>query len=203
MKKFLKKANRGLILGAVALILLVIYIIVDYSGFNEEKPKIKEAVENYIGEFYERLSDDDYEGICKLVNEAWESEPVLVTSYHDDKESLSQFFKSEKNETQKALYGDISHTIDKLTVSKSGPDMAKVTVNYTATIEYDSSGDIMSPCCSYSQGWYGFEDEESARYIYVYSYETEIYLRKVDGEWKLVQSDEWSTDCTAYKKEDE
>ena len=204
MKRFLKKANRGLLLGGFALILLVIYVVVDYSGFSEEKPKVKETVENYIEKFYEKLSANDYKGISELVDNTWSGETVVSAAYgyYDDKEELSQFFERHTREEHEEKYGECSYEIDKLTVSKAGPDVSKVEFVYEATIEYGNSGNYLSPFEPYTSGWYD-EQDNIATYEYKITYEVEAYLIKEDGDWKFVQCNSWQTNFTRYEKEGE
>ncbi len=205
MKRFLKKANRGLILGAFALVALVIYIVVDYTSFNNEKPKIKEAVENYIGGFYDVLEQNDFKALEAYVNEKWTSEPVMPTWYFEDKESMSTLFDTLEEEETYSEYGEITFDMNKLSIKKSGPDMACVEVNFTAEIEYGSRSDIIEPFFPYLSCWYYEENEElkDKRYIYEMDFEGSIYLRRIDGEWKISQSDVWSMDCTQHEKEGE
>ena len=204
MKRFLKKANRGILLGGFALILLVIYIVVDYSGFSNEKPKVKEAVENYIEKFYEKMSANDYEAISELVDDTWANETVVSSAYgyYDEKKDLSQFFESKAREEHEEKYGKCSYEIDKLTVSKAGPNVSKVEFVYEATVEFGASGEYLSPFEPYTSGWYN-EEEEDTRYEYEITYEVEAYLIKEDGDWKLVQCNSWQVNFMRYEKEGE
>ena len=47
MKSFLKRANRGLILGAIVLVGFVVFVITDTIGFKKNKPQIEAAVTAY------------------------------------------------------------------------------------------------------------------------------------------------------------
>lgn len=205
MKKFLKKANRGVLLAGFALFLLVIYIYVDYSGFSEEQPKIQETVENYIEDFYKELSENDYEGIYKLVDEYWSDELIMLGNnrYYEDKEALSQFFEENINYKHKDKYGETSCTINILTVSKLGPGMAKARVNYSAEMELGADTYYHSPFLSYKESGYGYDEENNNRYIYTVVYQFEICLRKVDDEWKLVQATGSEQDSHVKIKESE
>ena len=50
MKKFLKKTNRGIILSAICLVILVIYVSVDFITFSTQKDTIRQTTENYIND---------------------------------------------------------------------------------------------------------------------------------------------------------
>lgn len=203
MKKFLKKANRGLILGAFALISLIIYIVVDYSSFSNEKIRIKEAVENYIGGFYDTLELDDYKALEMFVKDSWASEPVMNLGYYEDKESMLTLFESIESEKPTSEYGEITFSMDEMTIKKCGPNMALVTIKYSAEIEYGCNADIIEPLYPYISYWYYSEEKDDKRYIYDMDFEGSIYLRKEDGEWKIAQSDVWSYNCNQREKEGE
>ena len=47
MKKFLRKVNRGLVLGGVLIIGTTIYIIADLKNFEKEKPAVEQRVTEY------------------------------------------------------------------------------------------------------------------------------------------------------------
>ncbi len=201
MKRFLKKANRGLLLGGLVLFLLVIYIYVDYSTFDEEKPKVKEAVENYIDSFYKNLSENDYEGLYKVVNDYWGDEPVMSHSYYDNKESLSQFFEEHKSKNHDEKYGDVSYKMDKVTISKIGPGMSKAEFLYTAEMELGADGEYVGPFVTYRFGNYS-DIKDEGRYIYKVIYEVTVYLKRSDDGWQLSQCEAWEQDCSRYPKEE-
>jgi hypothetical protein len=47
MKKFLRKANRGLILGGALVIGVTVYVIADLNRFKDEKPVIEQTIAEY------------------------------------------------------------------------------------------------------------------------------------------------------------
>ena len=201
MKRFLKKANRGLLLGAFALISLIIYIVVDYVSFSNEKTQIKETVENYIGGVYEALEQDDYEALNEHIKALWTGEPVITTGYFEDKESMLTLYEHIQADKPTSEYGEITYSIEEMSIKKSGPNMACVTVSFSTSMENGCNANLVEPFCSYTSCWFYTEEENDARYIYDVEYEGSIYLRKEDGEWKIAQSDVWSFDCMQYMKE--
>ena len=50
LKFSFKKVNRGLLLGAIVLILLILYLIAEHISFTNKKTQIRSVVENYITE---------------------------------------------------------------------------------------------------------------------------------------------------------
>ena len=53
MKKFMKKANRGLLLTAVVLTVMIIYVLADYISFQSEKETINDTVNQYFTDIYQ------------------------------------------------------------------------------------------------------------------------------------------------------
>lgn len=206
MKKFLKKANRGLILGSFVLILLVIYIIIDYSSFSSEKPIIKTTLENYISNFYDDLSQNDYTELKKLVNDSWTPKPVVSSYYnyfHDKTYALNSL--SDSNNSL-GNYGEISYEIKKVSVKKSGPNMAYAQITFKASVENNNvKMALLDPFCSFDGYWYDKNDDDDSNKNYVYDlgYEYELYLRKEDGEWKISQVSGYNTDISQHLKEEE
>lgn len=205
MRRFLKKANRGLLVGAFALILLVIYVIVDYSSFSNEKPKIKETLENYITNFYAELSTNDYEGVKEIVIDSWTDEPVDTFGYYyDDKDGILSVIDEAKGYSNAGKYSNNSVAIESISIKKSGPGMALAKVKFEAAIEYGWEGDFIDPFTSYATYLCAdIADKEDQRYTYELDYECEVYLLQVDGEWKLSQASCWNTNGGYYKVEGE
>ena len=76
MKKFLKKTNRGIILSAICLVILVIYVSVDYITFSTQKDTIRQTTENYINDVLKTNSESvdlnkHRELITDILNNYW------------------------------------------------------------------------------------------------------------------------------------
>ncbi len=205
MKRFLKRVNRGIILGAFALIVLIIYLIVDYSNFSKEKSQIKTTLENYISGYYELMEKNDYDGLANHVNDTWTSKKVMNAStfWYDSMENILFVFEDVDNYPKMDDYGQIEHSIKKITVKKSGPNMAYATIKYSAEVEFGAYGEPIHPFGTYISYWYDPEQIDENRYVFNIDYEAEVYLIKEDGQWRLSQSQGWETSYNQGLKEEE
>lgn len=194
MKKFLKRANRGLLLGGIIIFVLVIYIIIDYTRFSSEKDVIKKQVENYIDSFFSFLENEDYEELSTLINNNWTLKPVMSDYYFTTKMDMLEIAETSINnlsdKNQKGYYdiSDVTYRITSCSVKKAGPNMASVKLNYTATLNnYSPYMEIMLPfgiCYSYTYDDFFNED---IKYISTFESEYTLYMYKEDGAWKFSQ----------------
>lgn len=195
MKKFLKRANRGLLLGGAILIALIIYIVIDYSRFNSEKSTIKNQIESYMDSFFDCLENCDYEALSKLVNDNWTGKAVMSDYYFTDIADMSYGIKCianlMSNEDIKNNYkvSDVTYRITSNSVKKAGPNMASVNLKYTITLSNNPSMDLALPFGSY--GSYGYDDDSLSggnQYTCIFEGEYTLYMYKEDGTWKFSQS---------------
>lgn len=195
MKKFLKRANRGLLLGGIILVALIIYIIIDYSRFSSEKDSIKNQIEGYMDNFFDYLEANDYDSLLKLVNENWTGKPVMSDFYFTDMTDMSSEISKAanliSNEDIKSKYkvSDVSYRITSNSVKKAGPNMASVTLKYTITLNSPLSMDLILPFGIY----YGYiSDNTSSSDTTLYSCTLEgeytLYMYKENGTWKFSQN---------------
>ena len=63
-KSRMKKMNRGIALGLVIIVVLIIYIVIDNVRFNQSKEDIENVAETYAQAFAD-ASESDVEGIWK------------------------------------------------------------------------------------------------------------------------------------------
>lgn len=102
-RKLLKRMNRGIVLGGVALIVLIIYIIVDNVKFENYKAGIIETLKQYTDEcecIY--LNDANFGKDGKLSKESKkdmqdEYKKVIEKFWIDEKTSLSKMIGKNKN----------------------------------------------------------------------------------------------------------
>lgn len=190
MKKFFKRANRGLLLGGVILLVLIVYIIVDYSRFSSEKDTIKKQIESYMDSFLTCLEANDYEAVLKLVNDNWTGKAVMNNYYFYDISDITAAVKNAKEqastENPKYIYdvSDADYRITSTSIKKAGPNMATVTLKYTITLSSNLSLDLILPF----QEFYGYGDDDTTRYSCVFEGEYTLYMYKENGTWKFSQS---------------
>ena len=189
MKKFLKRANRGLLLGGVILIALIIYIIIDYSRFSSEKNEIKKQVESYMESFFECLESGDYGALQKVINDNWTGKVVMSDYYLTDMSEMtshvSRLSKQLSNNEIRKKY-DISNTEFRITgssVKKAGPNMASVTLTYSVSMDSIPSSEHFLPF-----SYYGTLFSDDTKNTSVFEGEYTLYLYKESGTWKLAQA---------------
>ncbi len=191
MKKFLKRMNRGLLLGGAILVVLIIYIIVDYSNFSSERAVIKEQLEDYVDEFYELTVKNDLNTLEDYINDTWTGTVVTNYTYNMKKDeildSLSSFLPSSGKSDTTILSADSN--ISKISISKCGPNMAMAKLECSATITYKGAGNVPNPFDYMMQ--YSYSDENNSDIVYemLLSGDATVYLKKEDGSWKISGSD--------------
>ena len=209
MKKFLKRANRGLMLGGIILIALIIYIVIDYSRFSSEKDTIKKQIVSYMDSFFKQLEANDYDALLKLVNENWTGKPVMSEYYFTDMTDMSSQISNAadmmSNEAVKNSYkvSDVSYRITSTSVKKAGPNMASVTLTYTITLNNSLSRELILPFGIYD-GYYGDDEADSdvKQYTCILQGEYTLYMYNESGTWKFSQNNgyDWLNSMTEVKE---
>lgn len=211
MKKFLKKANRGLLLSAICLSILTIYVTADYISFQSQKDTINQTINNYYSAIYDsntsqlKGSKEHSEEIKKIINDYWcDSETSLdwATNQSEMMDNVSQIFDG------KDVVYDISKVdfnIKQIKIKKSGPGYASVELSYSASITGKSGSYTLTPS-SYRilsedmyEDEYMYDDEYSEEDenqeddkedtpkegTLSYQADATIELHKENGEWKI------------------
>lgn len=152
MKKFMKKTNRGIILTAIVLSILSIYVSADYAAFQTQKDTIKQNVSDYMTKIYEANTNNsgtDKEKLDAILN--------LISTYWTDSSdsntdgvtrSLMEKNASYMFDNPTPLVHDISQTsfnINSMSVSKSGPGYALVTIEYQVTAKGMDNSFLLTP----------------------------------------------------------
>ena len=77
LKKFLRRVNRGLLLGGIVLAGFVVFVITDTISFKKNKPVIEDEIKSYVSMLEDvgvnKGSDQTSykEGIDSLINNYW------------------------------------------------------------------------------------------------------------------------------------
>lgn len=197
MKKFLKRANRGLLLGGVILMALIIYIVIDYSRFNSEKSAIKKQIEDYMDSFFNHLESYDYEALLKLVNDSYTGKAVVSDSYFTDITDMSSKIKSISDslstEDKKIshMISNVSYRITSNSVKKAGPNMALVKLKYVVTLNSSSSSELVLPFpFGIYDGitYYDSPPVENEQFTYTFEADYTLYMYYEKGTWKFSQN---------------
>lgn len=90
--KIMRKANRGIILGIVFIVSVLIITIVDVVRFNSSKSEIEDEINNYLNE-YLTASESNYDGIWSDDNINTEIDEVssVIDKYWTDKKCSGSY----------------------------------------------------------------------------------------------------------------
>lgn len=153
MKHFLKRVNRGIVLGAVLLIGLAVFIWQDELAFQKETPAIERTVTEYLetcakanvfdtglqkigAAMTQQQQSDKLQEFNKILDRYWTE---TDSNRGMGKSTLAGQLKDAVSENSKGK-GYIQKCTVKLDeapkVTKSGPGSATVEISFTFTIEY-------------------------------------------------------------------
>ena len=217
MKIFLKKINRGLILGAILIIIVAIYVIVDYSRFSSEKTIIKSNFEEYNKNFTEALimedlnyskESDTYNNLSNIINKYWCDKKITKDAWTityprifqelDDKFSDSKISEDINNKDLHYDNGyilDINYNVKEITIKKAGQNLANVTGTIVYEIYSSDPGYFILPFSTiYTYDYYGYEDTNNQSIptgkclVTEVEDEFNVYMYREDGTWKIAES---------------
>lgn len=211
MKKFLRKVNRGLVLGGVLIIGTTIYIIADLKNFEKEKPIVEQRVTEYTQavakfnitpekyrEYNITIGTEDSQKISAdwqaILDEYWIDKKVptddIFYSY-DDKSYLEENVSFYIEDKQRGYVTDISIDLTDCKIKKDGPNAA--VMNCIANIYYvglENSG-IFTPG-GYNSHYTYFDNEspiEPKLMQTTFSEEITFFLEKKSDGWKITKSE--------------
>lgn len=212
MKNFLKRANRGLILGTVILVGFIAFIITDTARFKKAKPQIEADVKAYIDALADlAVTPDSKEEFQKksneLINSYWVSDSgsgntnnyyeMNIGSYRNQMEMIADESFSDKSDSGRVT-GWNANPFD-FNITKAGSKFANV--NFTCGITADFVGDpyLISPesilhISDYV--YYGDTADENPfktntpKKLSVTA-EYDALLKEVSGKWKIVRIASW------------
>lgn len=220
MKKFLKKTNRGIILSAICLVILVIYVSVDYITFSTQKDTIRQTTENYINDVLKTNSESvdlnkHRELITDILNNYW------TDKHYSSSGSTISGMKATLDSTLDAdnsLFDikDASGSVQSIKISKAGPKIASANIKYTVDIVGKETSTVFTPgtICTlsdYNNDYYddGSEDSQDSNNASTNDYykvnctcEGTIYYTYESGKWKISTWDSYVTDSNCTKLDD-
>ena len=211
MKKFLRKVNRGLVLGGVLIIGTTIYIIADLKNFEKEKPAVEQRVTEYTQavakfnitpdkyrEYNITLGTEDSQKIAAdwqaIIDEYWIDKKILENDIfyaYDDKSYLEKSVNYYIENKQRGYVTDISIDLTDCKIKKDGPNAAVMTC--VANIYYvglENSG-IFTPG-GYNNHYTYFDNEspiEPKLMQTTFSEEITFFLEKKADDWKITKSE--------------
>lgn len=211
MKKFLRKANRGLILGGALIIGVTAYVAVDLNRFKEEKPIIEQTLKEYADavekfnitpdkyrEYNITLGTEDSQKIAAdwqaIIDEYWIDKKILENDIfyaYDDKSYLEKSVNYYIENKQRGYVTDISIDLTDCKIKKDGPDAAVMTcVSNIYYVGLENSG-IFTPG-GYNNHYTYFDNEspiEPKLMQTTFSEEITFFLEKKADDWKITKSE--------------
>jgi len=221
MKNILKKINRGVVLAAILLIGLVIFFIIDNAVFAQEKPMLKEWLEEFLEETAKinllpeqyrvpgvEIPDDVIEAKTKETKDFVDK---YFTEYlpryvsHSRKQNILWLtdFMHEENRNMNNIIEDLSFTLVNITgIQKQATNAVKISFTVNASISSTASArflNITQPEWGFSYTMTPFENEEEIQQINS-EFSMNITLFKVNGKWKIAESQQWGGFNTGYHR---
>lgn len=100
MRSFMRRVNRGLLLGLIIFVIFVVYICIDYHNFNSEKDTIHDTVNDYLKE-YETVLTDSGKQIGD--DKKW-SETEIATVKHHFQTFIKKYWSDEVSSSVRGTY---------------------------------------------------------------------------------------------------
>jgi len=201
-RKYLKKVNRGLIIGGLLTLILIIYGIVNYTSFLSEKEEISQVAKNYIEDIF--MTNNDCDDKTALKEKVYD----LIDEYWVDAQTPSYFSGNTKTEfiailddvfNDASLVFDISSAevdIDTHTdVYSIAEDYAEVTLSYYVSAHGMDNSIFITPA-SYKHLYENYPYNNNGEptlgeFDYSASLVT-LVLKKDGGKWKICGFDGYS-----------
>lgn len=206
MKNFLKRANRGLILGAIVLVGFVAFVIADTAAFKKNKPQIETAVTDYLDALSECAvtspSKEEFQKKTdKLMADYWCSGSSdsandyyywNITTYRDELETAAKEIYSEKGKNDKVTkwnakpYG--------FSITKAGAGYARVTFTCDITAEFQGNPYLVTPCEIWKISDFLYRESETEENVpsrFSLEIDYEFNMKQTDGKWKVCSAESW------------
>lgn len=210
MKIFLKRVNRGLLLSAICLIVLIIYISIDYITFSTKKDAIRQRATDYVtavaasnviaGDFNQHKDQ-----ISSVINEYWCDQNIDSTAFN------ASDLKSQLTDLEDDNFFDIltaSASIKSIKISKAGPNIALAQIKYTIDTTGKGNSILFAPASivplNYNQSGYAEIDSTNpdSYYDLSCSCQASAYLIYDNGKWNISTWDSYITDSTYNEHEE-
>ncbi len=218
MKKWYKKVNRGLILGAVLVVGLTAFILVDNYNFRKEEPDIEKTVSDFVSELWKYnitpekyrekgavYSDGDKQKMkdefSEFSNKYWvetDEDYDVIPGFSNVKSGFSGSINNIVNDENSGYVTKFAAAVfEDVTITKEAPKMAKA----SCTVKLDFTG---TPGCTIicpggydnSYRWDENGNEEDEPELVETTLEQTCYfnlLRTSDG-WKITRCEFYDGD---------
>jgi len=211
MKKIWKKMNRGVALAIILLVGLIIFFIIDNAVFAQEKPMLNEWLEEFLEETAKvnllpeqyrvpgaEIPDDVIEAKTK---EAKDFVDKYFTEYKSQYVSNSRKQQiiwltdvmHEENRRMGNVIEDISFSLVNISgIQKQATNAVRISFTVNMIISASPSIrflNLTQPVRGFSYTHNSFTDEEIQNMSSEFS--MNITLFKINGEWKIAESQQW------------
>lgn len=216
LKKFLRRVNRGLLLGGIVLAGFVVFVITDTISFKKNKPVIEDEIKSYVSMLEDvgvnKGSDQTSykEGIDSLINKYW--------TFSDEKSDLF-YYSLNQNEFKNILELNMNDSdpnayvskwtakVNNIDISKAGPGYAMVSFDCQIVAEFSGNACIVNPCDAMTVNnyvYYGEKVPTGLSRISIDGYYKMLMTQK-DGKWKICMAESYgwnSSEITAVDSEE-
>lgn len=207
MKKFLRRVNRGLLLGGIVLAGFVVFVITDTISFKKNKPVIEDEIKSYVSMLEDvgvnKGSDQTSykEGIDSLINNYW--------TFSDEKSDLF-YYSLNQNEFKNILELNMNDSdpnayvskwtakVNNIDISKAGPGYAMVSFDCQIVVEFSGNACIVNPCDAMTVNnyvYYGEKVPTGLSRISIDGYYKMLMTQK-DGKWKICMAESYGWDIS-------
>lgn len=214
LKTLWKKANRGVLLAIVLILVLCCYIVIDKLTFSNEKPEIDETMQTYLTTYLDALTvSEDFitaggtwdassiakqrETLSEIIKTYWTD-----TFYQSNNGWYSQIDKGEFLETLQSTYSDsllnqgyitnIDNMISNVRITKNGPGAAiyTCTLKFTTTTQGTTDFVSVDGNTNTTNANYWYDDSTSTVPVtetqtLTFEYDVQVELLRENGTWKI------------------
>lgn len=208
MKRFLKKVNRGLLLGAILTVILIVVIIVTEVSFHTEVPTIRETVQAYLTDLTalnlspdgvdlgERLTTEETNTKKKeleaLLLNYWDAETAPAGEFYMAIDDVRTAFEENLSIPAHVVFqsAEISVPENAIEVASAGPGYATVTVSLRSlSTTFKGDGDAFFWGPEYYAPTLTLDElltsYGNGTYQGTYSMDLILEMHHVGGEWRI------------------
>ncbi len=208
MKTFWKKANRGLLLGALLLVVLLTVIVVTEVSFRAQVPEIRATVQAYLKDLTalnlspegvslgtsltQAQSNAKKNELEQLLLTYWDGESAPAGEFYMDLDDVRTAFEETLSRPAHAVFqkAEISVPENAVSVKSAGPGYAEVTVSLRSlSATFTGDGDAFfwgseyyAPTLTRDELLQSYGD---GAYQGTYSMDLILEMHRVDGEWRI------------------
>ena len=199
----LRRWNRGLLVGAILIVAVIIFQTVDQARFKSNIPEISSIIQNYESQAAAALSEmagsrADSSAFARSLEQFW-SEPKTVSQAMRYSDTRSSFYSYLEDETV-ILPLAYQENLQSCRISKTGPGICTAVLTIDSTAYLSQYGSYLAPFCvgyAYNEMADDFSDEletpetvKSGQQALRLScqLEVDLQLTETDGTWKIAYS---------------